>query len=361
MDALVFGGARVAARKLLARLGHVWIWPGIPLTEKRGAACVPIATDDARFWITRLHGPEAIDTYVLHYLAAAARKLSEGDEAGAQLALDASGLTRLSADGLELMRRVAVSLGIAPLDLPWAEGPRLLRAQDIAAHLPLFKDYAPAAGLLAKLRAFDESKHPRWPAGSPESQGGRFNYGEGGPVAEGRSASSNDGSEGEPPPEIPKERPRTRLGRHVVVRGAADWLARATLARAFAMIRAFQAILEATPWISGEIANIWSSLDEPKSLEELQKAVDEPKAGYQIHHIVEQTPARNELPDELIDGPDNLVRIPTLKHRDIFGWYSKPNKEFGWLSPRDYLRGKDWDTRRKVGIEALIKFGILKP
>lgn len=70
-------------------------------------------------------------------------------------------------------------------------------------------------------------------------------------------------------------------------------------------------------------------------LEELQRAVNEPKDGYQVHHIVEQTPARDEnFPDALIDGPDNLVRIPTLKHRDIGGWYSSPNDEFEGLSPR---------------------------
>jgi hypothetical protein len=58
----------------------------------------------------------------------------------------------------------------------------------------LFKDYAPAAALLAKAGAWDESKHPRWPAGSPDHQGGRFNYGEGGPVSEGRSVSSGNGN-----------------------------------------------------------------------------------------------------------------------------------------------------------------------
>ncbi|MGH6838393.1 MAG: hypothetical protein ACREDT_06270 [Methylocella sp.] len=48
------------------------------------------------------------------------------------------------------MRAVAGSLGIAPLDLPWSEGPRLWRTEVIDAHLPFFKDYAPVAGLLAK-------------------------------------------------------------------------------------------------------------------------------------------------------------------------------------------------------------------
>jgi hypothetical protein len=111
----------------------------------------------------------------LRCLAIAAQKLSEGDEAGAQTPLDASGPIRLSPDGVVLVRAVAGSLGIGPLDLPWAEGPRLWRAEDIAAHLPLFKDYAPTAGLLAKAGAWDESKHPRWPGGSPDHQGGRFN------------------------------------------------------------------------------------------------------------------------------------------------------------------------------------------
>ncbi|MGH6834945.1 MAG: hypothetical protein ACREC9_05180 [Methylocella sp.] len=195
MHDLVFGKARVAARTLLARLGHVWIWPGIPLTEKRGAACVPIAADDARFWITRLHGPEANDSTVLRCLDIAAQKLNESDEAGAQNALDANGLTRLSSDGTVLMRAVASSLGIAPLDLPWEDGPRLWRAEVIDAHLPFFKEHAPAVDLLAKAGVWDEPKHPRWPAGSPDHQGARFNYGEGeadagndSPNVEGRSA-----------------------------------------------------------------------------------------------------------------------------------------------------------------------------
>lgn len=127
MHALVSGKARMAARTMVARAGGVFMWPGIALTERRGAACVPVAADVARFWISRLHGPAANDWAVLRGLAIAAQKLSEGDEAGAQRALDASGLTRLSSDGVALMRAVAGSLGIGPLDLPWAEGPRLWR------------------------------------------------------------------------------------------------------------------------------------------------------------------------------------------------------------------------------------------
>ena len=204
---------------------------GDPLTERRGAACVPVAADVARFWISRLHGPEADDSAVLRCLAIAARKLTEGDEAGAQQALDASGLTRLSSDGAVLVRAVAGSLGIGPLDLPWAEGPRLWRAEDIAAHLPLFKDYAPAAGLLAKAGAWDESKHPRWPAGSADHQGGRFNHGEGGAAAGGQPAAPGIGHNAGPPlgqpPEIPAVDPLTEQLRNAFAKLAARWLARA--------------------------------------------------------------------------------------------------------------------------------------
>ena len=94
----------------------------------------------------------------------------------------------------------------------------------------------------------------------------------------------------------------------------------------------------------------------------MQQAVASPKAGYEIHHIVEQTPAEQEgYRRSLIDGPDNLVRIPTLKHREITAWYQTKNDQFDGLSPREYLRGKTWDERTRVGLGALIDRGVLKP
>ncbi|MGH6869844.1 MAG: hypothetical protein ACREDA_13440, partial [Methylocella sp.] len=317
MHALVSGKARMAARTLLARAGGVWMWPGILLTEKRGAACVPVTADVARFWITRLHGPDANDSMVLRCLGAAAQKLGEGDEAGAQQALDASGLTRLSSDGMELMRRVAASLGIAPLDLPWADGPRLWRAEDIAAHLPLFKDFAPAAGVLAKAGAWDESKHPRVPAGSRE--GGQFQSGQGGAGSEGQPAAPGIGHNAGPPlrepPQIPPVEPLAEPLRNAFAKLAARWLARAVANAAFGPEGEFLTVLEAAAetalWLYDKIPLIKAYLDAPKSLEELQEDVVKPGKGYDVHHIVEKTPARDhKIPDALIDGPDNLVRIP---------------------------------------------------
>jgi hypothetical protein len=102
--------------------------------------------------------------------------------------------------------------------------------------------------------------------------------------------------------------------------------------------------------------------DEPKTLEELQRAVSRPKRGYDIHHIVEQTSAEQDgFPRSVIDAPNNLVRIPRLKHWEITGWYMTKNKAYGGPSPRAYLRGKGWDDRTSVGLDALAKFGVLKP
>lgn len=102
-------------------------------------------------------------------------------------------------------------------------------------------------------------------------------------------------------------------------------------------------------------------LDGPKSLEELQSDVGKPEKGYEVHHIVEQAPAAREgHAREDIDGPDNLVRIPTLKHWEITGWYMTWNRNFNNLSPREYLRSKTWEERRRVGLDALFEARVLK-
>jgi hypothetical protein len=81
-------------------------------------------------------------------------------------------------------------------------------------------------------------------------------------------------------------------------------------------------------------------------LKELQQDAANSQVGYDIHHVVEQTPARDSgFPESMIDGPDNLVRVPTVKHWLISGWYQTKNRDFNGMSPRDYLRDKGWDER----------------
>jgi hypothetical protein len=62
-----------------------------------------------------------------------------------------------------------------------------------------------------------------------------------------------------------------------------------------------------------------------------------------------------------IDAPGNRVRIPILKHYEITEWYKKPNKRYGGRSPRQYLTDKRPEQHERVGREALIRFGVLKP
>jgi hypothetical protein len=63
----------------------------------------------------------------------------------------------------------------------------------------------------------------------------------------------------------------------------------------------------------------------------------------------------------MIDAPENIVSIPRMKHWEINAWYQTPNREFDRLTPREYLSGKDWDERQRVGLLALREFGVLRP
>lgn len=83
----------------------------------------------------------------------------------------------------------------------------------------------------------------------------------------------------------------------------------------------FITILELTGWLDEARAYIHAYGDAPKSLDELQRRVSTPAKGYDIHHVVEQTPAaQHGFSRSLIDATDNLVRIPTLKHWEITAW-----------------------------------------
>jgi hypothetical protein len=222
------------------------------------------------------------------------------------------------------------------------------------------------AQLARAFKAGFNPNQPRVPAGNPD--GGQWT-GSGG----GGSSSSTVGGDAltqvaqnasfDQPPEVPKERPQDvrdrnrairRLARFVLMLINEDEVGR--------QIGPILDLLEVGSWVAEEYSDhLQSYIDPPKTLEELQSAVSSPTPGSQIHHIVEQGPAAaEEFPRSQIDAPENLVRIPTFKHEEITGWYGKPNKRFGGLSPRDYLRGKSWAERTRVGMEALRDFEVLR-
>lgn len=170
-------------------------------------------------------------------------------------------------------------------------------------------------------------------------------------------------TEKEPFPHIPSSRPALVQVRNKIIKEVAKWALRAALREAAMgpVVGTILNTIEIASWLQEGYPYIRSCLDAPGSLDELQQAVSDPQKGYDIHHIVEQTAAyRSGFPRSMIDAPENLVRIPTLKHWEITGWYMTRSDRFGGASPREYLLDRDWNERTRVGLEALAKFGVLK-
>ena len=161
------------------------------------------------------------------------------------------------------------------------------------------------------------------------------------------------------PPRLPGNRPPNSALRTQALKFAARELAQAIQdGRAEEFLNELQ---DKAKWIGDRLAEIKSYLDEPKSLADLNDLANEPAPGYQVHHIVEQTPALQDgYSRSVIDSPNNLVRIPTLKHYEINAWYQTPNADFGDRTPREYLSDKAWYERREVGLKALQDVGVLE-
>ena len=217
------------------------------------------------------------------------------------------------------------------------------------------KAWHPPSGLYELKYSPDQ---PRVPAGNPE--GGQWT--DAGGASGGGQRTSEDGSANTKPrlfvaaglPRIPRQRPPSSSERTAIAKAAAIWLAENGIAASEAIAK--------NSWLYHAIPYIRSYLDAPKPLEELQQDVSTPKIGYDVHHIVEQSSAEAAgYQRRMIDAPDNLVRIPRLKHWEINAWYQRENASYGDVSPREYLRGKDWDERRRAGLDALTRYGVLKP
>ena len=172
---------------------------------------------------------------------------------------------------------------------------------------------------------------------------------------------SGNGNDLEPLPKIPEKRPEDSKDRTSVSKQLGRWFGR-NVGKATSAAAVIDGLGEQVDYIGKNVEAIKSYADPPKSLEELHDEVANARKGYEKHHIDE-----NSLLEKLgfskseRDRRDNLVLIPVLKHLDINGYYSKPSEDFGGLSPRQYLADKTAEERRRVGLETLVKFGVLKP
>jgi hypothetical protein len=163
------------------------------------------------------------------------------------------------------------------------------------------------------------------------------------------------------PPEIPEAKPSTSAGRMDIVWNVVEWIGK--VGRYSPLASAFFAAEDQAAWFSNYSAIVRTYHDPPETLEQLQRnALNPSESGYQDHHIEEQSLLSNlGYVRADIDNPNNIVRIPTLKHYEITSWYAKSNPDFGWLSPREYLRSQPQNVRRQVGLDALVRMGVLKP
>ncbi|MCW2319253.1 hypothetical protein M2322_004822 [Rhodoblastus acidophilus] len=209
---------------------------------------------------------------------------------------------------------------------------------------PLTEEQAQRAALAEKLfkASPDDPKHPGWPKGTEGGRGGQFRPktdaerfgigGNNGPPLEGESSPSG------------KIMTRALAGaiKGAIRGGWAGAVAGAVSEAAYPYVKAY--------------------FDPPQSLEDLQSAAQSPpELGYDDHHIVEQaTAAADGGEAALIAAPDNLARIPTVKHWQLNGWYETSNPSFNEMTPRQYLKGKSWEERFRVGLQGLRDVGVLQ-
>ncbi|WP_126113373.1 MULTISPECIES: hypothetical protein [unclassified Bosea (in: a-proteobacteria)] len=163
-------------------------------------------------------------------------------------------------------------------------------------------------------------------------------------------------------PAIPAERPSNPFRVTEVTKNSARWLQQAKTAGASTQARGFIGKLMETDWLRGYLPRITSYLDEPKTLQELEAGVSSPRAGFDVHHRAERAAALVDgYSRALVNGRANLVLVPTLRHWEVTGWYMTPNRDYRGLTPREYLRGKNWEERLRIGDRAMKLHGILKP
>ena len=123
-------------------------------------------------------------------------------------------------------------------------------------------------------------------------------------------------------PDIPPERPSSLARRWTAVKDSVRWLARLGV-RASPVGRLID-IVEVGSWLSEYSPYVAAYFDIARSLDELRAAAATPAKGYDIHHLVERTPGlKDGFSSEQLDSPENLVRIPTLKHWDLNAWYGR--------------------------------------
>lgn len=172
--------------------------------------------------------------------------------------------------------------------------------------------------------------------------------------------------------DIPKEKPESVQLANAIIKFVAyefsDYLMRQgerPLVAGTLRSRLFRRLIagfEIALWVRDEgLPAIESYYDPPRTMKELQDAAAAGRRpGYEIHHIVERNSASPKEGNR-INASENLVSVPVFKHHLITGYYLKESDAYQRRSLRDALRGEDWEIRYQEGLDALVKYGVMKP
>jgi hypothetical protein len=137
------GAGADEVRTLVCNAEGVFIWPGVALVERRGNLFVRKPDQEIINLAAALHGPSVIGSALLPALDRAARLLERGQVEQAEGCIARLTMPPLSSTGEVLIRSS-------------------LHGREACVG-----------------KTFDPDKHPRWPAGSPDSTGGQFSPSDG--------------------------------------------------------------------------------------------------------------------------------------------------------------------------------------
>lgn len=231
---------------------------------------------------------------------------------------------------------------------------------------------------------FDESKHRRWPAGAPESQGGRFRLQEDGGVG---GKLVREGVERAMRRLALRRGIRTvvmailRIGAEAALGPIGDVIAIIDTVRTIAELRklsieadAAREFVSKAPYSLDDlrVSEDFESFSSHEAFVKAFPAIEEwlvkrfgpAGPGYQYHHIVEQG-GENEknIPAEQLHNTDNMIFIPTLVHEAINAkMYGKvdPALDKTDLTYREWLPKQPYSVQRAAGIHIMREFGIIK-
>ncbi|HLG87711.1 MAG TPA: hypothetical protein VKZ79_11010 [Alphaproteobacteria bacterium] len=244
---------------------------------------------------------------------------------------------------------------------------------------------------------FDESKHPRWPGGSPEpDKGGEFRpkdaIPEGSESGRSRTQASGRKITGDLARRIARRVARRRIralfiaGLRAIAGLGADAIPIAgeafDLAEIAATVKDFAELAEDTNAAAEFVQDGPHALDELRVSEEersftsadafkkdfVGKHYGPAGPGSDYHHIVEQggPNAKNISAGEL-HSTENMIRMPRLLHEEITSAYSDEASEHfsdPSIQPgqtvRDWLRTQPYDVQYAGGLKIMRDLGILK-